>query len=101
MSPAELQSRFADLLSRQALSHGEVCAVCVGLKKINGFAANHMEFRYRLYETLYDLAKRCGASVDEGGGGATMAEIDQMAVVQVGGDGLLKTSISKSFPISQ
>ncbi len=91
------------MLSNQGLSHGEICAMCIGealygdparascdlrprflwfcagLKKIKNFSATNGDFRYYLYEALYDLGQTLStASLTK-----EEAELQEMAVVQV------------------
>lgn len=56
-NPSLLQEKFAKLLELKQLSMAEICACCLGFRRIRDFQATNSELRLSLYESLCSLAR--------------------------------------------
>ena len=58
LDPTMLQKRLSDLTdSTRGVTDAELCAICLGLRRIKGFTANIDNFRDSLYRRLENIGK--------------------------------------------
>ena len=56
LDPTFLQKRLSTLMdSTKGITDAELCAICLGLRKVKGFTANVDEFRDALYRRLENI----------------------------------------------
>ena len=53
-----LQLALSNLISSKMMTQEEICAVCLGLKKISDFKITHKYFRLSLYKELHNFVAR-------------------------------------------
>ena len=53
-----LQLEFSNLITNEKLSQEEICAACLGLKKISGFKVSNKYLRLSLYKVLQNFVAR-------------------------------------------
>ena len=58
LDPTMLQKRLSDIIdSTRGITDAELCAICLGLRRIKGFTANIDNFRDSLYRRLENIGK--------------------------------------------